>query len=238
MDVRVREDIIDKTSVNNEVLGNVLRGLLYSLNDEDIFNTIDNCFSNDEVYEARKILVKLFFDLFENEEPNGRYMGPKERELKKDEHVMDIIEKMNIIARMEHDVEFCIPWNYNYVVVSDEEKRFKEMVRQKDLEIDMKFQSLEKVIDKKNREMITAVKNIIEQVGSVEKEGEIYIHSSDSEDAASLKGAAGLGLGLGNFVYKRRQIDVQILNSLIIFVIAIFAVKFIINILSIFSVNI
>ena len=188
MDVRVREDIIDKTSVNNEVLGNVLRGLLYSLNDEDIFNTIDNCFSNDEVYEARKILVKLFFDLFENEEPNGRYMGPKERELKKDEHVMDIIEKMNIIARMEHDVEFCIPWNYNYVVVSDEEKRFKEMVRQKDLEIDMKFQSLEKVIDKKNREMITAVKNIIEQVGSVEKEGEIYIHSSDSEDAASLKG--------------------------------------------------
>ena len=188
MDVRIREDIIDKTSVNNEVLANVLRGLLYSLNDEDIFNTIDNCFSNDEVYEARKLLVKLFFDLFEDEEPNGRYMGPKEREIKKDEHVMDIIEKMNIIARMDHDVEFCTPWNYTFVVVSDEEKRFKEMVRQKDLEIDMKFQSLEKVIDKKNREMISAVKNIIEQVGSVEKEGEIYIHSSDSEDAASLKG--------------------------------------------------
>ena len=182
------KDSFDKTSVNNEVLGNVLRGLLYNIKEEDMFNTIDNCFSNDEIYEARKILVTLFHNLFEDEEPNGRYMGPKEREIKKDENIMDIIEKMNEIARMDHEVDFCVPWNYSYVVVSDEEKRFKEMVRQKDVEIDGKFQNLEKVIDVKNREMITAVKSIIEQIGSIEKEGEVYIHTSDSDDAASVKG--------------------------------------------------
>ena len=84
------EDLVDKTTVSNEVLANVLRGLLYNVKEEDIFNTLDNCFSNDEVYEARKILVRYFFEIFENEEPNGRYMGPKEREIKKDENIFDI----------------------------------------------------------------------------------------------------------------------------------------------------
>jgi len=136
-------------------------------------------------------------------------------------------------------VEFCIPWNYSYVVVSDEEKRFQEMVRQKDLEIDMKFQNLEKHIEMKNREVISAVKSIIDNVGGAEKEGDIYIHSSgDSVDAAGLKGAAGGGLNLGNISYKSRQIDVQILNSLIIFVLSLLSVKFVLNILSIFSVNV
>ena len=180
--------VMDKTVVNNEILGNVLRGFLYTLKDEDIFITIENCFSNDEVYEARKILVRYFFEIFENEEPNGRYMGPKEREIKKDENIFDIIEKMHEITKLDHEVEFCIPWNYSYLVVSDEEKRFREMVRQKDLEIDNKFQCLEEVIDKKNREMITAVKSIIQQVGNIEAEGEMYIHSSDPEDTADVKG--------------------------------------------------
>ena len=101
---------------------------------------------------------------------------------------MDILEKMNDITRMDHDVEFCVPWNYSYKVVSDEERRFNEMVRQKDVEIDNKFQSLEKVIEVKNREMISAVKSIIEQIGNVEKEGEIYIHAVEADDPALVKG--------------------------------------------------
>ena len=74
--METREEF-QKTSVNNEVLGNVLRGFLYNMKEEDMFNTIDNCFNNDEVYEARKILVKLFYELFEDEEPNGRYQVHK-----------------------------------------------------------------------------------------------------------------------------------------------------------------
>jgi len=102
-----------------------------------------------------------------------------------------------------------------------------------------KFQSLEKVIEIKNREMISAVKTIIEQIGSVEKEGEIYIHAVESDDPALVKGAAGTGCNIGaNFNYKRRHFDIQILNSLIFFVMALFCVKFVVNILSIFSINI
>ena len=86
--------LMDRTLVCNEVLCNVFSSL-YTLEEEDIFKTIDNCFSNDEVYEAREILIKFFFDIFENEEPNGRYMGPKEREIKRDENIFDIIEKMH-----------------------------------------------------------------------------------------------------------------------------------------------
>ena len=86
--------LMDRTIVSNEVLCNVLRGFLYTVEDEDIFCTIDNCFSNDEVYEARKILIRFFFEIFENEEPNGGFMGPKEREIKKDENIFEIIVNM------------------------------------------------------------------------------------------------------------------------------------------------
>ena len=43
---------------------------------------------------------------------------------------------------------------------------------------------------------------------------------------------------LGNSAYRRRHVDVQILNLLIIFVLWMFAVKLVLNILSIISVNI
>jgi len=236
MDDREEFNIVDKKNVNNELLGNVLRGLLYSIKEEEIVDSIDQFFNDDDVYEAKKILVKNFYHLFDEEDP-GRYMGPKEREIKKKENMQEIVFKMQQIARMDHDVEFCIPWNYSYIVVSDEEKRFREMVRQKDLEIDMKFNTLEKVIDKKNKEMIAAVESIVKKLGSVDLDGEIYIHSPDSEDAASLKGAVP-GSGQGGIVYTRRIFDVQILNSLILFCLAGFAVKFAINVLSIFSINI
>eukprot|EP00090_Calanus_glacialis_P046945 TRINITY_DN9472_c0_g1_i1.p1 TRINITY_DN9472_c0_g1~~TRINITY_DN9472_c0_g1_i1.p1 ORF type:complete len:240 (-),score=87.20 TRINITY_DN9472_c0_g1_i1:1874-2593(-) len=237
MEDREEFNIVDKKNVNNELLGNVLRGLLYSVKEEEIVDSLDQFFNDDDVYEARKILVKNYFHLFEDEEPNGRYMGPKEREIKKKESMDEIVDKMQQIARMDHDVEFCIPWNYSYIVVSDEEKRFREMVRQKDLEIDMKFNTLEKVIETKNREMISAVENIVMKLGSVDLDGEIYIHSPDSDDAASLKGAVA-GSGQGGIIYTRRIFDVQILNSLIVFCLAGFAVKLALHILSIFSINI
>jgi len=236
MDDREEFNIVDKKNVNNELLGNVLRGLLYSIKEEEIVDSIDQFFNDDDVYEAKKILVKNFYHLFDEEDP-GRYMGPKEREIKKKENMQEIVFKMQQIARMDHDVEFCIPWNYSYIVVSDEEKRFREMVRQKDLEIDMKFNTLEKVIDKKNKEMIAAVESIVMKLGSVDLDGEIYIHSPDSEDAASLKGAV-VGSGQGGIIYTRRIFDVQILNGLILFCLAGFAVKLALNVLSIFSINI
>jgi len=236
MDDREEFNIVDKKNVNNELLGNVLRGLLYSIKEEEIVDSVDQFFNDDDVYEAKKILVKNFYHLFEEEDP-GRYMGPKEREIKKKENMQEIVIKMQQIARMDHDVEFCIPWNYSYIVVSDEEKRFREMVRQKDLEIDMKFNTLEKVIDKKNKEMIAAVESIVMKLGSVDLDGEIYIHSPDSEDAASLKGAV-TGSGQGGIIYTRRIFDVQILNGLILFCLAGFAVKLALNVLSIFSINI
>ena len=54
---------------------------------------------------------------------------------------------------------------------------------------------------------------------------------------AFLPGAVA-GSGQLGFVYTKRNIDVQILNSLILFVLAGFAVKFAQTFLSIFSVNI
>ena len=51
-------------------------------------------------------------------------------------------------------------------------------------------------------------------------------------------GAAVAGFNMANVSYKSRHIDVQILNSLVIFVLSLFSVKFVLNILSVFSVNI
>ena len=82
----------------------------------------------------------------------------------------------------------CIPWNYSYTVVSDQEKKFLEIVRQKDLEMDNKFQCLEEVIEKKNREIILAVKSIMEKNGNLDEMEEINIRSSGLEETADLKG--------------------------------------------------
>lgn len=219
-------NIVDKKSVNNEVLSNVLRGLLYSVPEEEIADSVDQFFNDDDVYEARKILVKHFYHLFDGEEPNGRHMGPKEREIKKEINMKDIVDKMGKIARMDHDVEFCIPWNYSYIVVSDEERRFREMVRQKDVEIDSKFSALENVIDQKNKEMIQVMEKMIKSLGTLEGDGEVYIHTPDNDDAANLKGAArGCSPGVCGHIYQAKNFDVQILNGLIVFCLAGFIVR-------------
>ena len=245
--------MMERTIVSNEVLSNILRGFLYTIEDEDIFCTIDNCFSNDEVYEARNILIKFFVELFENEEPNGRHMGPKEREIKKDENIFDIIEKMHEISYLGHGIEFCIPWNCSYTVVSHQEKKFLELARQKDLEMDKKIQSLQDLIDKENGEIILAVKSIMETNGNLDRKGEVYIHSPGLEDTAYPKGVTKQMFNLTksnqfsgsealqkdeNIVCKRRHFDVHILNSLINFVTAAFAVKLVANIFIFFYVNI
>ena len=92
-------NIVDKRSINNELLSNVLRGLLYTIPAEDIADSVDQYFNDDDVYEARKLLVKHFFQLFDNEETNGRMMGPKEREIKKEANMTEIIDKTSTIAR-------------------------------------------------------------------------------------------------------------------------------------------
>ena len=115
-------------------------------------------------------------------------MGPKEREIKKDENIFDIIEKMHEISQLDQDTEFCIPWNHSFKIISDQEKRFLELVRQKDLEMDNKFQSLEKVIQKKNREIILTVKNIMGKNGNLVKERELFSYSSVLEETTNLKG--------------------------------------------------
>ena len=192
-------NFVDKRSVTNELLSNVLRGLLYSVAQEEIADSVDQFFNDDDVYEARKILVKHFFLLFSDEEPNGRQMGPKEREIKKELNLKDIIDKMAQIVRIDHDVEFCIPWNYNFIVVSDEERRFRQMVRQKDVEIDSKFSALEEVIDQKNKEMIQVMEKMIKTLGAADVDGDMYIHTPDTEDAADLKSkfAAMLSINRG-----------------------------------------
>lgn len=193
-------NFVDKRSVTNELLSNVLRGLLYSVTQEEIADSVDQFFNDDDVYEARKILVKHFFHLFSDEEPNGRQMGPKEREIKKELNLKDIIDKMAQIVRIDHDVEFCIPWNYNFIVVSDEERRFRQMVRQKDVEIDSKFSALEEVIDQKNKEMIQVMEKMIKTLGAADVDGDVYIHTPDSEDAADLKSKFAAMLSINRWI--------------------------------------
>jgi len=229
-------NIIDKKSVNNELLGNVLRGMLYDVDHEEIINSVEPFFNEDDVYEARRLLVINFNNLFENEEPQGRNMGPKERQIKKKDNLTDVIYVMSKVTRMDHDIEFCVPWNYSYVMVSEEEKRFRDLVCQKDLEIDAKFDSLEKVIGEKNKEMIATVEDLM-KVMDKNIDGEVYIHASDLDDAANNQSAAP-GSGSGSITYTRRIFDIQILNSLIVFCLFGFLTKFVQNLLNIFVINI
>ena len=159
--------IINKKVICNELLSNVLRGILhcpgYNITDEFIVDSLDPVFSPDAVHEARRILFKNFYTLFPDDprDPNETNIGLKEREVRKKDFLEDIVEKMNIIAKIDHDIEFCVPWDYKYIIVSDEEKRFRDIVKEKDLEIDAKFAALEKVIELQNRATIMAVESVM-----------------------------------------------------------------------------
>jgi len=160
--------IINKKVICNELLSNVLRGIIhcptYNITDQVILDTLDPIFGPDAVHEARRILFKNFYTLFPDDptDPNEINIGAKEREVRKRDFLEDIVEKMHTIAKIDHDIEFCVPWDYKYIIVSEEEKRFRDIIKEKDLEIDAKFSALEKVIELQNRATIMAVESVMQ----------------------------------------------------------------------------
>jgi len=246
--------IINKKVICNELLSNVLRGILhcpgYNITDEFIVDSLDPVFSPDAVHEARRILFKNFYTLFPDDprDPNETTIGLKEREVRKRDFLEDIVEKMNIIAKIDHDIEFCVPWDYKYIIVSDEEKRFRDIIKEKDMEIDAKFAALEKVIELQNRATIMAVEsvmnNALENVKDVIHEKKIEgISTPIFEEAEFYKGAAeGVGVkdvfSIPLSLYTPKVYDVQILNGLIMFCFFCFVARIAQRFIMIFSINI
>jgi len=187
--------IVHKKAVCNDLLSNILRGLVNGSPEDKIIQTIDEHFTPEEVFDARVILFKNFYSLFAND-PNDptedRHMGAKEKEIKKRWHTEDILEKIHTIGKLEHDVEFCVPWNYRYVIMTEEEKRFRDILDEKNENIDEKFATLEKVIDRQNRATIMAVENSmkesLETVKDVVSEKKLESSRDVFEDAELFKG--------------------------------------------------
>lgn len=187
--------IVHKKAVCNDLLSNILRGLINGSPEDKIIHTIDEHFTPEEVFDARVILFKNFYSLFAND-PNDptedRHMGAKEKEIKKRWHTEDILEKIHTIGKLEHDVQFCVPWNYRYVIMTEEEKRFRDILDEKNESIDEKFATLEKVIDRQNRATIMAVENSmkesLETVKDVVSEKKLESSRDEFEDAELFKG--------------------------------------------------
>ena len=187
--------IVHKKAVCNDLLSNILRGLINGSPEDKIIQTIDEHFTPEEVFDARVILFKNFYSLFAND-PNDptedRHMGAKEKEIKKRWHTEDILEKIHTIGKLEHDVQFCVPWNYRYVIMTEEEKRFRDILDEKNESIDEKFATLEKVIDRQNRATIMAVENSmkesLETVKDVVSEKKLESSRDEFEDAELFKG--------------------------------------------------
>ena len=260
--------IVNKKVICNELLSNVLRGIIhqspYNISDDYILHNLEPVFSPQAVHEAQRILYKNFYTLFPDD-PNdlgGAQIGAKEKEVKKRWFLQDIIEKMRVIADIDHDIEFCVPWDYKYIIISDEEKRVRDVIKEKDLEIDAKFAALEKVIELQNRATIMAVesvmKNAFDNVKDVIHEKTIDgISTPIFEDAEFYKGRAKSGycydqvssyLGAAEGVglkdcytipkYTHTVYDIQILNSLMLFCLFCFLARIVQRFLMMFSLNI
>jgi len=76
--------------------------------------------------------------------------------------------------------------------MTEEEKRFRDIVNEKNDKLDEKFASLEKVIDLQNRATIMAVettmKESLETVRDVITEKKLEVSSEEFEDAEIFKG--------------------------------------------------
>jgi len=204
-------DIIIMTPLCNDLLANILRGIVYANPDEVIMDVIDDNFNPEEVYQARLMIFKNFSTLFPNDSSNpteDRSMGMKEKEIKKMWHIQDILEKIHVIHKIDHDIEFCVPWNYRYVIMTEEEKRFREIVGENDEMLHAKFDSLEKTINLQNRATIMAVEKVmkesIETVKDVVTEKKIEGVESDTfEDAEFFKGISSILLEHSSETFHR-----------------------------------
>ena len=93
-----------------------MRGIIhvpsYNITDEFMIDSLDPVFSPDAVHEARRILYKNFYTLFpdDHNDPNEMSIGAKEREVRKRDFLQDIVDKMHVIAKIDHDIEFCVPY--------------------------------------------------------------------------------------------------------------------------------
>ena len=82
----VSPSVVHKKAVSNDLLSNILRGLVHAIPEDQIVQVIDEHFDPEEVFDARVILFKNFYSIFAND-PNDptedRVMGAKEKEIKK-----------------------------------------------------------------------------------------------------------------------------------------------------------
>lgn len=239
--------IFHKKAVCNDLLSNILWGIHHGNPEDLIIQAIDDHFSPEEVFDARRIIFKNFYSLFAddpNDPTEDRLMGAKEKEIKKLWHLQDILEKIHVISKLEHDVEICIPWNHKYVIMTEEETRFREIMNEKDEKFNKKFVALEKVIDLQNRATIMAVetsmKDSLETIRDVMNEKKSEMSNEIFEDAEVLKGSAeAVGVKDGPATrYIPRHFDIQILNSLIICCVFGFVIRFAQLFLKSFSINI
>jgi len=244
----VSPSVVHKKAVSNDLLSNILRGLVHGIPEDQIIQVIDEHFNPEEVFDARVVLFKNFYSIFAND-PNDptedRVMGAKEKEIKKRWHIQDILEKIHVIGKLDHDVEFCVPFNYRFVIMTEEEKRYREILDEKSENLDDKFEALEKVIDLQNRATIMAVeksmKESLETVKDVVNEKKLEATNGEAfDDAEFFKGSAEtLGSKDGHSTrYIPRHLDIQILNSLILICIFGFIVRFAQLFLNKFSINV
>jgi len=243
----VSPSVVHKKAVSNDLLSNILRGLIHGIPEDQIVQVIDEHFNPEEVFDARVILFKNFYSIFAND-PNDptedRVMGAKEKEIKKRWHIQDILEKIHVIGKLDHDVEFCVPFNYRFVIMTEEEKRYRDILDEKSENLDDKFEALQKVIDLQNRATIMAVeksmKESLETVKDVVSEKKLEASHEAFEDAELFKGSAEtLGSKDGHSTrYIPRHLDIQILNSLIMICIFGFIVRFAQLFLNKFSINV
>jgi len=261
----VSPSVVHKKAVSNDLLSNILRGLIHGIPEDQIVQVIDEHFNPEEVFDARVILFKNFYSIFAND-PNDptedRVMGAKEKEIKKRWHIQDILEKIHVIGKLDHDVEFCVPFNYRFVIMTEEEKRYRDILDEKSENLDDKFEALQKVIDLQNRATIMAVeksmKESLETVKDVVSEKKLEASHEAFEDAELFKGkmrgtllkslqltknalgsAETLGSKDGHSTrYIPRHLDIQILNSLIMICIFGFIVRFAQLFLNKFSINV
>lgn len=232
---RIEAYVDHKKAVCNDLLSNIFKGILHGTPEDQIMEVIDEHFSPEEVFDARVILFKNFYTIFVND-PNDptddRVMGSKEKEIKKRWHLQDILEKIHMISKLDHDVEFCVPWNYRYVIMTEEERRFRDILDEKNENLGEKFAALEKVIDLQNRATIMAVENSmkesLETVKDVMNEKKMEASVEDFADAEFFKGSAeAVGVKDGPSTrYIPKHFDTQILNSLILFCLFGFAIRF------------
>ena len=146
----------------DKVLATIKFGLSHVDSEDLVIQTCANTFDWSEIVAARRLIFDTYPENRGNEN-NALDLGAPERRATKENHLKDLVKKLNDLDRENAEAVMATPWSFKYPEFLSEGERIARVLGdEKDKAIAEKFNELEKKIVDSNKAVVEIVQRLLE----------------------------------------------------------------------------